>query len=179
MDYFSLCDDPLKYEFDEDTILLQANHFPVETIGDIDVYCNTYFSGSLATYFLDEKKHAYDLFHALAHGKKKKGKKKEVVIYLKELHSYTNISNADIRERLYTTCNILQQMLDENQLNQHVFNYLYIVLDLLERYEKLEQVNKIDTKTEQSTLRVLTKMNQYFSKILFSKTDFDNPMKKS
>ena len=152
LDYFSLCNEALDYKFDTDVISIEADHFPTETLGDMDVYCNGYYCGSLASYFLDEKKYAYALYRVLLHSKRKKWKPKEIVVLLKQLHEYTNISNADIREEIYAVRNTLQ---------------------------KLQEVNQIDEKTTQRIMQVLPKVNQRFSQILFEQNDFDKNMKKS
>lgn len=179
LDYFSLCNEALDYKFDTDVISIEADHFPTETLGDMNVYCNGYYCGSLASYFLDEKKYAYALYRVLLHSKRKIWKPKEIVVLLKQLHEYTSIYNGDIREEIYAVENTLQKLQEEKQINQHVKNYVYILLDLLERYKKLEEVNQIDEKTTQRVLRILPKVNQRFSQILFEQNDFDKKAKKS
>ncbi len=166
-DYFGLTDEEIILQINEDTFTLKPESYPVETIGDIQVYKNDYPFGSLAQYFLNNQKYAYDLYEVLIH------KCKSLKIPVKERKTYSSmfvsleeymvIKDSYILEYLFQLKNILTLLVNEKRMNQQYYRYVMILFGILERYQKLESVDVIDTKTRERTKNVVKKVNRILS----------------
>ena len=167
IDYFELTDEEIIVQINEDTFTLKPESYPVETIGDIHVYKNDYPFGSLAQYFLNDQKYAYDLYEILIH------KCKSLKIPIKERKTYTSMfvtldtymgnKDSDILESLFQLKNILTLLVNDKRLDQQYYRYVMILFDILERYQKLESVDVLDKKTRERTKNVLKKVIRILS----------------
>ncbi len=167
IDYFSLTEEEITFEIHDVCFTLKPDCYPVETIGNINVYQNDYPFGSLAQYFLNDQKYAYDLYESLAH------KCKSLKVPMKERYSYTsmfvalnqylNVKDTTIKESLFQLKNILTILVNEKRMQQQYYRYVMILFEILQRYQKLESVDVINQNTCDRTRKVVQKVVRILS----------------
>ncbi len=170
VDYFSLTEEEIK--IDEYQCSLQADSFPVETIGDINVYINEFPCGSLSQYFLDDRKNAYEIYLWLvARCSKLKvpnSEKKSYVSLFTTLEAYLVIENDSIKESLYQLQNALNLLVKDKRMDEQFYRYMMILFDILEGYQKLESVHQLTDEINTRTQNVVQKVTRIISKKAYS-----------
>lgn len=172
IDYFSLTNEEIHFDIKEDHYYLQADSFPVETIGNINVYVNDFPFGSLSEYFLDDRKNAYDVYLWLVSKCKRlkvpHNEKKSYVSLFTTLDKYMNIQDEDIKESIFQLQNALNLLVKDKRMDERFYRYMMILFDILERYQKLESVNQIDEIMLERTKNVVQKVTRIISEKAYS-----------
>lgn len=152
INYFSLCNDPIMYTFQESReyiVTIESNTLDVQDLDDIDVYINGIDMGTFYEYMYNGK-HFYETIYENLSKKSisiYKQKKKDT-IYKRLDHYLDTIKEEDIHANLFQLNKNILYHLQEHTLDERMEKkYLPILCDILETYERLESSDQLKDMT--------------------------------